>query len=497
MADNEGHEVKNTGDGLMVAFKSASASVRCAITMQQLIGRRNAGSDEDLHIRVGIAFGEVTVEDGDYFGMPSNEAARLCDKAATDGILTSALVRMMAAREDQDAFTSVGELELKGLPEPVEAFEVSWEPLGAEPSAVPLPASLQSQAAMAFVGREEGARAACGAHGRGDCRVAPGRTPHRRARDRQDAPRHPGSTRAARRGRDGAVGGRRGGPARPLRPVDAGALALRRPRARRDPRRARAPPRRRDRAAARGLDQRVEQVPAPQQSDPATERYLLFAAVTELLCAACEERPAVLVLDDLHWADAETLSLLHHVVREVQSVPLLILVTYRDYRPAPRPSADEAARRPAPGRGRRELRALGADGESVAALMTIAAGHEMDERGLSLAHEITQETGGNPFFVAEMLRHLIESGAMSLRDDGRWVLNRPIAELELPQGVREVDRSSRRGLGEETAKILSVASVIGRDFDVDVLSQVVERGEDDVLDALEAAVELSRARRVE
>ena len=491
VADNEGHEVKNTGDGLMVAFKSASASVRCAITMQQLIGRRNAGSDEDLHIRVGIAFGEVTVEDGDYFGMPSNEAARLCDKAATDGILTSALVRMMAAREDRDAFTSIGELELKGLPEPVEAFEVSWEPLGAELSAVPLPASLQSQAAMAFVGREEErarlaeltAEAAAGSRRVGLLTGEPGIGKTRLA------------TQAARELHGEGATVLWGAAAEDLRaPYGPWMQAL-------SHYVAHAPDEILDEHVlrhggeigrlARGLDQRVAQVPAPQQSDPATERYLLFAAVTELLCAACEERPAVLVLDDLHWADAETLSLLHHVVREVQSVPLLILVTYRDTdlrrgHPLTKLLAD--LRRV---EGVENFGLSGLTGESVAALMTIAAGHEMDERGLSLAHEITQETGGNPFFVAEMLRHLIESGAMSRRDDGRWVLNRPIAELELPQGVREVIGRRVESLGEETAKILSVASVIGRDFDVDVLSQVVERGEDDVLDALEAAVEVS------
>ncbi|MEA2389225.1 MAG: hypothetical protein QOG41_1998, partial [Thermoleophilaceae bacterium] len=92
VSDAEGVEVKNTGDGLMVAFTTASAAVACAVAMHQLIDRRNRSNGQELHIRVGIGMGEATVEDGDYFGMPSIEAARLCDRAPDDGILAAPLV---------------------------------------------------------------------------------------------------------------------------------------------------------------------------------------------------------------------------------------------------------------------------------------------------------------------------------------------------------------------------------------------------------------------
>src|SRR5436189_202455 len=85
IADAGGHEVKNTGDGLMVAFTSASAAAECAVTMQQLLERRNRDADFELHVRIGLGAGEATVEEGDYFGMPIVEAARLCAQAPTDG----------------------------------------------------------------------------------------------------------------------------------------------------------------------------------------------------------------------------------------------------------------------------------------------------------------------------------------------------------------------------------------------------------------------------
>ena len=91
-----GHEFKNTGDGLMVAFNSASAAVQCAVSMQQLIERRYRRAEQKLQVRIGLGAGESTVQDGNYFGMPSIEAARLCDKAPADGILASPAVRMLA-----------------------------------------------------------------------------------------------------------------------------------------------------------------------------------------------------------------------------------------------------------------------------------------------------------------------------------------------------------------------------------------------------------------
>src|SRR5947209_8983043 len=152
VADTGGEEVKNTGDGLMAAFSSVAAAVRCAVAMQQGIERRNRAADEQLHIRVGVATGEATVEEGDYFGMPSIEAARLCDSAPGDGILTTELVRMLAARSDAGHFEPAGMLELKGIPEPVEASRVVWDPV-TESARLPLPPRLAEVPEVSFVGR--------------------------------------------------------------------------------------------------------------------------------------------------------------------------------------------------------------------------------------------------------------------------------------------------------------------------------------------------------
>ena len=73
-----GAEVKTTGDGLMVVFGSASAALGCAVAMQQGVERNNRGSEHSVGLRIGLSIGEVSREDGDYFGDPAVEAARLC-----------------------------------------------------------------------------------------------------------------------------------------------------------------------------------------------------------------------------------------------------------------------------------------------------------------------------------------------------------------------------------------------------------------------------------
>jgi class 3 adenylate cyclase/tetratricopeptide (TPR) repeat protein len=491
IARSGGHEVKNTGDGLMVAFTTASAAVGCAKAMHQLIDRRNRGADAELHIRVGIGMGESTIEEGDYFGMPSIESARLCALAPDDGILAGELVRMMAARGDRDAFKSVGELDLKGIPDPVPAYEIAWEPLGVELSPVALPGPLRSLPGAAYVGRvdERGRLADLWAQAKtGARRVVlisgePGIGKTRLAS-------HTALTTHA----DGATvlwGGASQDLGAPYAPwlealsryvEEAPEEVLAEHVAHHGGEIAR---------LARCLRQRVPGVAAPQETDPETERYLLFGAVAGLLEVACAHRPVTLVLDDFHWADKQSLALLKHVARTVELSPLLLVVTYRDSDlDREHPLTDILAElRRVEGVERVALLGLGTD--EVAQVLTAAAGHDIGELGLQLAAEIARETDGNPFFVGEILQHLTESGALTQDEGGRWRLSKTIAELGLPQSVRDVISRRVERLGDELRGILTAASVIGRSFDLDVLTQLLNRGEDEILDALETALEAS------
>jgi class 3 adenylate cyclase len=146
-----GTEVKNLGDGLMVMFSSPSRALAGAVGMQQAIEHHNRSGDQQLAVRIGISAGEAVEEDGDYFGDPVVEAARLC--AAADGgqILAAELVRLMVGRHATQTFVAVGPMALKGIPEPVDTVEVLWEPAKVAGS-VPLPGRLVGAAADALLG---------------------------------------------------------------------------------------------------------------------------------------------------------------------------------------------------------------------------------------------------------------------------------------------------------------------------------------------------------
>ena len=98
ITENSGSEVKNTGDGLMVVFSTASAALTCAVAMQQAVYRYNLASGRALGLRIGLSSGEVTPDDGDYFGDSVVEAARLCALAEGGRILAAELTRHTAGR---------------------------------------------------------------------------------------------------------------------------------------------------------------------------------------------------------------------------------------------------------------------------------------------------------------------------------------------------------------------------------------------------------------
>ncbi len=485
-------EVKNTGDGMMAAFPSAAGATECAVRMQQGFEQRNREAEEQLVIRIGISMGDATHEGDDYFGMPSIEAARLCDKAPGGGILVPELVKMMVGRRDADAFKSVGGLELKGIPEPVEAYEVVWEPLGAEDlPQIPLPGRLTGVPPLGYVGREgEVARIdqlweSAKAGGRQLCLIAgePGIGKTRLASHAAIA-RH-GEGAAVLYGRSKEELATPYGPwiealAHYVEHAPEGVLPAHIERHGGELNR-----------LIPGLASQFPEAPPPRETDPETERYLLFNAAAGLLQQAAAERPVVLLLDDLHWADKPTLALLKHVVESGDGDALLILGTYRDSELSRQHPLTDLLADLRSERGVERISLEGLGEQEVVAIMETAAGHEMDSLGRNLARDIAAETSGNPFFVTEMLRHLTESGLLKQGRGGRWELQGELGDLGLPQSVREVVGRRVERLGEPARKALGVAAVIGRDFDVDLLAQVVEQEEDELLDLLEESVEAS------
>ncbi len=153
LAAGRGREIQHTGDGLLVAFESASEAVACAKGMQERVARANRRRDllAPLSVRVGLSAGEVTEDSEGVHGLVVVEAARLCAAAKGGQVLASVLVQALCAGHVEHQFASIGSLELKGIPAPVTAFEIAWET--ASVNSVPLPPHLGEIARLTFVGR--------------------------------------------------------------------------------------------------------------------------------------------------------------------------------------------------------------------------------------------------------------------------------------------------------------------------------------------------------
>jgi len=212
-------------------------------------------------------------------------------------------------------------------------------------------------------------------------------------------------------------------------------------------------------------------------SDSEEARFRLFDSVTSLLLGAARDRPIVIVLDDLHWADEPSLLLLRFAAKELASSGLLVLGTYRDvelgrHHPLARMLGEMSG---VEGSGRIPLRGL-----SVAAVeryIEMTAGTPAPP---GLAEAVQEQTDGNPFFVGEVVR--------LLASEGKLIAGGSAAELQIPQGVREVVGRRLDRLSDKTNEALRVAAVIGRDFEEELVWRVAELQPEDLMNAAREAI---------
>jgi ABC-type transport system substrate-binding protein/class 3 adenylate cyclase len=208
-----------------------------------------------------------------------------------------------------------------------------------------------------------------------------------------------------------------------------------------------------------------------------SSRHQTFVFLSELVCRLSEEAPVCLVLEDLHWADEATLELLADLLPVTEEAAVGLLLLHRDERDHGSWRLGERARQRYPHRYRElELRPLPEDASR--ALVTNAAEAELPE---SVARLLADRAGGNPFFLEEALRDLLERGALQ-RENGRLVLAVREDELAVPALVQGTLQARLDRLGATARDTVSVAAVAGRSFSLALLERVVPR--EDVLPAL-------------
>ena len=477
VAARGGHEVKSLGDGLMVVFGSAVGAVGCAVAMQRAVLRHNRRQPGvQLDVRIGLHVGDPIRDEDDYFGTPVVIARRLCDAAQGGQILTSELVRGIAGSRGSHRFRPVGDVALKGVATLVAACEVVWD--APRPSPVPLPSALMGPDGERLAGRGE-ELAALSEH------LARARAGERQMVLMCGEP-GVGKTRlAAELGRraqaDGAIVLYGRCDAEPLTPHQPFVEALRH-----YVQLAPIEELAGQVAAAGGelrrivpeLERRLPRAPQPVAGDPEGERFRLFDAVATLLVEASAAAPLLLILDDLHWADNASVLLLRHVARDSRTASLLVLCSYRQTEVLASPPLEQALADLVTERKFARRRLSGLDESGVAAMIEPHLG---DRDPLVHAQRLHAHTGGNPFFVGELLRSLAgrepEEIERALRSD----------EFELPEGVRQLIEQRVAHLGDEVRRVLSIGAVAGSRFDLRVLERVSGRPLDELLEALERA----------
>lgn len=206
-------------------------------------------------------------------------------------------------------------------------------------------------------------------------------------------------------------------------------------------------------------------------TDPQALQTQYLNAVQQLLKAYSKETPLVIVLEDLHWADASSTELFSKLLPLVLRAPILLCLVTRPEREAVGWKLVSAARELLGG-SLTEIN-LGALSEEdsrslVANLLDIEA---LPERVRDL---ILKKAEGNPFFVEELIRMLIERGAIQYIN-GRWIAQQDILERDIPDNLNGLLLARIDRLPAEARYTLLVASVIGRTFPIKVLSQVMQR----------------------
>ncbi|MFQ5931730.1 MAG: AAA family ATPase, partial [Nitrospiraceae bacterium] len=225
-----------------------------------------------------------------------------------------------------------------------------------------------------------------------------------------------------------------------------------------------------------------DELPELPSLDPESEQRRLSESMVTLFSSLSEQSPLLLVIEDAHWADSGSLSMLRYLARRTKGQHIMLVATYREVEldetlPLQEMLVELNRERLA---SRLKLTRFGKD-ETRDLLATIFQDEITDE----FLEGIYGETEGNPFFIEEVCKSLVEEGELYF-EDGEW--HRPdMADLDIPQSVRVAVQSRLAKLPDPVQDSLRTAAILGREYDFETLVAASDLDEEALVDALEQA----------
>jgi DNA-binding SARP family transcriptional activator/tetratricopeptide (TPR) repeat protein len=229
-----------------------------------------------------------------------------------------------------------------------------------------------------------------------------------------------------------------------------------------------------------GLRRHMPTLLEPPHVEPELRRYRMFDAVSRVVAFVARNRPAVLILDDLHWADTSTALLVRHTVQQLHSVRLMIVGTFRDSEACRSDDLAELIASSRPERGFERISLSGFDPSETAAFVVARQGGDATD---GFIRQLRYATDGNPFFMEETLKSLSEAELSG----GDVVPERVLSDIEVPQRVNAVIAQRLLRLTDNTRQALAVASVVGADFRLALLEALIEQPAEQIISSLEEA----------
>lgn len=474
-----GRVIETAGDGITALFDSTRKALSCAVEIQRAVAQHNHDHpQEGFRIRIGLNTGEAIESEDKVFGSAVDAAERIAAKGTGGDILVSEVVKQLAGTLPAISFNDRGRLRLKGFAERWRLYEVAWEPSDARPdegASEPPNGEVTAASGGIFVGRDQELAALLrllddAASGRGRFALIVGDPGIGKTRltEQVAAVAHERGLLVA-RGRCWEGGG---APAywpwiQVLRSLfdDLGPDGFRQ-------------------ALGTGPLYITRLVPelgnllaetAPVLRRQEQDRFALFDSVAKLLTNVARHKPLVVILDDIHAGDEASLLLLRFLARGLGTTRTLVLATYIEAE-----ARRDLMLRPIFGGLAREGERIELAGLSREAVAKVCAARTEQPLPEPVIAEIHKATEGNPFLIDEAVRLASSSGD----------LRRPDHSLgfRVPEGARDVLRRRLASFSNDVVEALSIASVIGREFDLATLNEVCDVEPDRLLRMLGEAV---------